>query len=65
MKPHNATDLFFVTEEAEAEMVAAGYEFEPPPTACTVRLRDAGGDERWRAGIAAGPAHVPQPRGRV
>lgn len=40
MKPHNATDLFFVTEEAEAEMVAAGYEFEPPSIACTVRLRD-------------------------
>lgn len=28
MKRNNATDLFFITDEAEAEMVAAGYEFE-------------------------------------
>lgn len=34
------TEPFFLTEEAGAEMVAAGYEFEPPPIACTVRLRD-------------------------
>lgn len=33
-------EAFFVTEEAEAEMIAAGYKFEPPPIACTVRLRD-------------------------
>lgn len=31
---------FFITEEIGAEMVAAGYEFEPPPIACTGRLRD-------------------------
>lgn len=31
---------FFLTEEIEAEMIAAGYEFEPPPIACTGRLRD-------------------------
>ncbi|KDB64655.1 hypothetical protein AZ16_2340 [Bordetella bronchiseptica B18-5 (C3)] len=31
---------FFITEEIGAEMVAAGYEFEPPPIACTGRLCD-------------------------
>lgn len=31
---------FFITEEIGAEMVAAGYEFEPPPIVCTGRLRD-------------------------
>ncbi|MFV0548098.1 MAG: hypothetical protein ACK5M5_05225 [Limnobaculum xujianqingii] len=31
---------FFITENVAAEMIAAGYEFEPPPIACTVRLRD-------------------------
>lgn len=31
---------FFITEEIEAEMIAAGYEFEPPPIACCMRLRD-------------------------
>lgn len=30
---------FFITEEADADMIAAGYKFEPPPIACTVRLR--------------------------
>ncbi len=40
MKPHNAIEPFFITKEAEGEMVAVGYEFEPPSIACTVRLRD-------------------------
>jgi len=31
---------FLITEEVAAEMIAAGYEFEPPPIACTVRLRE-------------------------
>lgn len=31
---------FFITEEIEAEMIAAGHVFEPPPIACTGRLRD-------------------------
>lgn len=31
---------FFINEQAEAGMIAAGYEFEPPPIACTGRLRD-------------------------
>jgi hypothetical protein len=31
---------YFITEEVAVEMVAAGYMFEPPPIACTVRLHD-------------------------
>lgn len=31
---------FFITEEIAAEMIASGYEFEPPPIACKVRLSD-------------------------
>jgi hypothetical protein len=38
-KPHQDEPLF-ITEEVVAKMVAAGYEFEPPPIACTVRFRD-------------------------
>ncbi len=34
------TELFFITEEIAAEMIAGGYEFEPPPIPCTIRLRD-------------------------
>jgi len=40
MKQQNATEPFFITEEIGAVMVAAGYEFEPPPIAYTGRLRD-------------------------
>ena len=42
MKPSHAdqAEPFFITEEIAAEMIAAGYEFEPPPIPCTVRLRD-------------------------
>lgn len=39
MRPHQG-EPFFITEEVEAEMIAAGYKFEPPPIACTLRLRD-------------------------
>ena len=38
-KPHQ-DEPFFITKEVAAEMTASGYEFEPPPIACTVRLRD-------------------------
>lgn len=38
-KPHQ-DEPFFITEEVEAEMIACGYEFEPPPIVCTLRLRD-------------------------
>lgn len=40
MKQDDESEPFFITEEVEVEMVAAGYEFEPPSIACTVRLRD-------------------------
>lgn len=40
MKQHDENDPFFLTEEVEAEMIAAGCEFAPPPIACTMRLRD-------------------------
>lgn len=40
MKRDNTSEPFFITEEIAAEMIASGYEFEPPPIACTVRLRD-------------------------
>ena len=40
MKRNNTSEPFFITEEVAAEMLASGYEFEPPPIACTVRLRD-------------------------
>ncbi|MGI4861084.1 MAG: hypothetical protein ACRYHA_29970 [Janthinobacterium lividum] len=39
MKRDSTSEQFFITEEIGAEMVAAGYEFEPPPVACTGRLR--------------------------
>lgn len=38
MEPYNDSELFFITEAAEAEMIAAGYRFELPPIACTARL---------------------------
>lgn len=40
MKRDNTSESFFITEDVAAEMIAAGHEFEPPPIACTVRLRD-------------------------
>ncbi|WP_439273459.1 hypothetical protein [Pseudochrobactrum sp. HB0163] len=40
MAKSHQDEPFFITEKAEAGMIAAGYEFEPPPIACTGRLRD-------------------------
>ncbi|HCU0648370.1 TPA: hypothetical protein ACQROA_003551 [Pseudomonas aeruginosa] len=40
MKRDNTSEPFFITEEVAAEMIASGYEFEPPPIACTVHLHD-------------------------
>lgn len=37
---HHNEEPFFITEEVEAGLLAAGYMFEPPPIACTVRLSD-------------------------
>ena len=41
-KPYqdNRVEPFFITEDIAAEMAATGYEFEPPPIACTGRLCD-------------------------
>lgn len=41
-KPHqeDQDEPFFITEEVAAEMIASGYEFEPPPIAGKVRLSD-------------------------
>lgn len=33
---------FFITEEVEAELIATGYEFEPPSHARTVSIVDFG-----------------------
>lgn len=40
MTQSDQEEPFFITEEIEAEMIAAGYVFEPPPIVCTGRLRD-------------------------
>lgn len=40
LKPDSYAEPFFITQEIEAELIATGYEFEPPPIACTGRLRD-------------------------
>ena len=40
MTQSDQEEPFFITEEIAAEMIAAGYVFEPPPIVCTVRLRD-------------------------
>lgn len=38
MKQHDENEPFFISEEAGAEMIKAGYEFEPAPIACSRRL---------------------------
>lgn len=40
MAKSHQDEPFFIAEEAAAEMIAGSYEFEPPPIACTLRLRD-------------------------
>ena len=40
MTQSDQDEPFFITEEIAAEMIAGGYEFEPPPIPCTIRLRD-------------------------
>ncbi|MCX7556902.1 hypothetical protein OS187_08725 [Xanthomonadaceae bacterium JHOS43] len=40
MKRDDTGEPFFITEKVAAEMIARGYEFEPPTIACSVRLRD-------------------------
>lgn len=40
LKLEGYAEPFFITQEIETELIATGYEFEPPPVACTGRLRD-------------------------
>ena len=40
MNAHQNNEPFFITEEIAAEMVAAGYVFEPPAHGSTLRPRD-------------------------
>lgn len=35
---HHNEEPFFITEEVEAELIAAGHVFKPPPIVCTGRL---------------------------
>lgn len=39
LEQHNE-EPFFITEAVEAELIGAGYVFEPPPIVCTGRLHD-------------------------
>lgn len=41
-KPHqeDQAEPFFITEEVEAELIAAGYEFAPPGHVRTASIRD-------------------------
>ncbi len=40
LKLESYAEPFFITQEIETALIATGYEFEPPPVACTGRLRD-------------------------
>lgn len=57
MKRHDESEPFFISEEAEAEMIEAGYEFEPPPIACTIRLHDVL-ERMTDAGLALQPGEI-------
>ena len=48
-KPHqeDQAEPFFITEEVEAELTAAGYEFEPPGHARTASILELFG---WQPG---------------
>lgn len=47
MKSQNENEPFFITEEVKAELVAAGYEFNPPSHARTKSARELFG---WQPG---------------
>lgn len=47
MKPHDESEPFFITEKVEAELAAAGYEFEPPAHVRTKSISELYG---WRPG---------------
>jgi hypothetical protein len=58
-KPHQEhhTEPFFITEEVEAELIAAGYEFEPPGHARTASIRELFG---WQPGETLSEAVIRQ-----
>ncbi|MDY0227845.1 MAG: hypothetical protein RBR38_13575 [Desulfomicrobium apsheronum] len=73
-KPHqeDQAEPFFITEEVEAELMAAGYEFAPPCHARTASISELFG---WRPGktlseavsrhlASAGTASECEPRGK-
>ncbi|UYO94341.1 transcriptional regulator [Pollutimonas sp. M17] len=71
MKPYNEIEPFFITEEIEAELIAAGYAFVLPGHARTARIRELFG---WQPGetlsepvsrhlMMAGTASGCEPRG--
>lgn len=47
MKPSKEVEPFFITEEIEAELTAAGYEFAPPGHARTASICELFG---WQPG---------------
>lgn len=38
MSTHEITEPFFITDEIQAELIAAGYVFEPPTHFTTVHM---------------------------
>lgn len=47
MKQRDEIEPFFITEEVDAKLAAAGYEFEPPGHARTASIRELYG---WQPG---------------
>ncbi|KIU54485.1 hypothetical protein [Comamonas sp. C11] len=57
MTKPDQNEPFFITEKVAAEMIAAGYEFEPPAIPCTIRLRDVL-ERMTDAGLALQPGEI-------
>ncbi len=47
MELRDESEPFFITEGVEAELSAAGYEFEPPAHARTTSIRELYGWQPW------------------
>lgn len=67
MTPHHddQTEPFFITEEIEAEMIAAGHVFGPPAHVSTTNIRELYG---WQPGETLAEAitrHQAEPVGKV
>lgn len=57
MNKHQEAEPFFITEEVEADMLAAGYVFEPPRHTSAVRLSNVL-DSLSDAELAAWPGEI-------